>query len=72
MKTIKLFYYKTMVLMFAMFSSVLAIAQEKTMDVDIDVNKGGDDWYKQPWVWIVGALVFILVLVAILRGGKRD
>jgi heme/copper-type cytochrome/quinol oxidase subunit 2 len=27
----------------------------------------------QPWVWIVGAAVFILILVAILRGGKgRD
>lgn len=27
------------------------------------------DWYTQPWVWIVGGLIFILLLVALVRGG---
>ena len=27
------------------------------------------DWYTQPWVWIVGGLVFVLLLVALVRGG---
>ena len=27
-------------------------------------------WYAQPWVWIVGAAVFILLLVALIRGGS--
>ena len=26
-------------------------------------------WYAQPWVWIVGAAVFILLLIALVRGG---
>jgi|SRR5690606_3116412 len=30
-----------------------------------------DNWYAQPWVWIVGGLVFILLLVALVRGGGR-
>lgn len=31
-------------------------------------------WYTSPWVWIVGAAVFILLLVALLsnRGGSSD
>ncbi|HEY0679227.1 MAG TPA: hypothetical protein VGD17_13140 [Chitinophagaceae bacterium] len=55
-----------MMLLFAM----KLFAQEKQVDIDVDVNKGGD-WYTQPWVWIVGGAVFILLLVALLRG-KRD
>jgi hypothetical protein len=26
-------------------------------------------WYTQPWVWIVGGAVFILLLIAMVRGG---
>ena len=26
-------------------------------------------WYTAPWVWIVGAAIFILLLVALTRGG---
>ena len=42
----------------------------KKVDVDINVNKGSD-WYQQPWVWIVGGALFILLLVALLRGGSK-
>lgn len=54
----------------AFLFSLAAIAQEKKLDVDIDVDKGNDNWYTQPWVWIVGAAVFILLLVALLRGSN--
>jgi hypothetical protein len=30
------------------------------------------EWYTQPWVWIVGAAVLIIVLVALLRGNSND
>ena len=30
------------------------------------------EWYSQPWVWIVGAAVLIIVLVALLRGNGSD
>lgn len=53
------------------------LAQDtKKLDVDIDVNKGGDagNFFAQPWVWIVGGAVFILLLVALMRGrgGRGD
>ena len=43
-------------------------------DVNVDINKGGgSNWYTQPWVWIVGAALFILLLVALLRNNSsRD
>ena len=50
------------------FMAAFAIAQEK---VDVDINAGGGGWYTSPWVWIVGAAVFILLLVALVRGGSR-
>ena len=55
-----------------MFMNVMAFAQERSLDVNVDVNKGGSaGWYANPWVWIVGAAVFILLLVALVRGGSR-
>ncbi|MDQ6814031.1 MAG: hypothetical protein M3040_09850 [Bacteroidota bacterium] len=32
------------------------------------VSVTSNDWYTSPWVWVVGAAVFILLLVALLRG----
>ena len=63
----------TLLLFFlSVFYSVLAWAQEdKNIDVDINVDKGaeGNNWYMQPWVWIVGGALFILLLVSLLRNG---
>lgn len=33
--------------------------------------KNDTTWYTSPWVWIVGAAVFILLLVALLGGNKN-
>jgi hypothetical protein len=51
--------------------NVVAFAQDKGIDVNVNMNKG-DSWYNNPWVWIVGAAVFILLLVAIVRGGRAS
>ncbi len=46
-------------------------AQDKKVDVDIDINKQSNhEWYQQPWVWVIGGAIFILLLVALMR--KRD
>lgn len=52
------------------FTGVLAFAQEKGIDVDINVKKESE-WYQQPWVWVVGAAIFILLLVALLRSNPK-
>ena len=46
------------------------IGQDKKVEIDIGVNRE-PVWYQQPWAWIVGAAIFILLLVALLRGGKK-
>lgn len=30
------------------------------------------EWYTQPWVWIVGGAVLVIVLVALLRGNGSN
>lgn len=46
-------------------------AQDKGLDIDVDVDKGGNGWYANPIVWVIGAAVFILLLVALLKGNKE-
>ena len=63
--------------MFFLLATIVALqswGQDKGLDVDIDVNKKDSNWYAQPWVWIVGGAVFIIILVALLRGsgGKKE
>ena len=51
--------------------SVLAFAQDgETKSVDININRN-DNWYSSPFVWVVGAAVFILLLVALTRSNRR-
>ena len=65
---------KAYLTLLSVLTSILLFAQEKTTKVDVDINKGngGSNWYASPWVWIVGAAVFILLLVALTSGGSRD
>ena len=56
----------------ALISTILMAQETKKVDVNIDANAdGGGAWYASPWVWVVGAAVFILLLVALTRGGSR-
>jgi hypothetical protein len=47
-----------------------SLAQDKKLDIDVDVDKE-PVWYQQPWAWVLGAAIFIVLLVALLRGGKK-
>ena len=58
-----------MVLMLFMYS--ITWAQDKALDIDVDVNKGGS-WYQNPVVYIIGGAVFILLLVALLKNNKSS
>ncbi len=59
----------------ANFAVVLVKAQEKAADlnVDVDLDKGGDamggDWMSNPLVWVIGALVLIVIIALVARGG---
>lgn len=68
------FMKKIFLSIYAALIATLLFAQEgetKKVDINIDTNGGGAAWYAAPWVWIVGAAVFILLLVALTRGGSR-
>ena len=65
---LKQLYTKVVLAIMLSMTSALAFAQDKGLDVDINVKKE-TEWYQQPWIWVVGAAVFVLLLVAILRSG---
>ena len=56
----------------SMLLLLAAIIVRAQADIKVDINKGGggSNWYGNPIVWIIGAAVFILLLVALLRGRK--
>ena len=70
MKKISRLWLRLTTLILLSFCSVLTFAQDKGLDVDINVKKESA-WYQNPVVWVIGGAVFILLLVALLRGGAR-
>lgn len=56
----------------SVFLSILTFAQDKKIDVNINADKDSGGFFASPVVWVVGAAVFILLLVALMRntGGR--
>ena len=72
LKKIAIAYKSFLAVLMLCFMQTIAFAQDKKVDVDINTNSGGGgNWYAQPWVWIVGGAVFLLLLVALMRGNNN-
>lgn len=56
-------------LILSAFASFMAVAQEATT-TNVDVNLKGDNAAAFPWLWVIGGIVFVLLLVALLSGGR--
>lgn len=55
-------------LLAAMFAFVSLRAQEEGLDVNVDIDGGGEAvWFQNPWIW-VGVAAFIIILVLAMRG----
>ncbi len=71
----KIAWYKALVMM-AIFSFVqtLSWAQDSSSSssstTTTTTTENVDNWYASPWVWVVGAALFILLLIALLRGNS--
>jgi hypothetical protein len=63
---------KLLALMTLCFLSTVVWAQDGGADVNLKITKEDTIWYTQPWVWILGGAVFLLLLVALLRGGGNN
>ena len=62
---------KISLFMTTLLLSMYAIAQDKKVDVSINTKgDGASSTFNQPWVWIVGGAVFLLLLVALLRNNN--
>ena len=70
MKMISSLWARFTTLFLLCFFSVSTFAQDKGVDVDISLKKE-NEWYQNPIVWVIGGAVFILLLVALLRGGSK-
>jgi len=58
-------------MMLMVFMASFSWAADQGLDINVDVDKGGN-WYMHPVAWIVGGAVFILLLVALLKGNKSS
>ena len=52
--------------------SFYSFAQDKKVDISINTKPedDGSNFFMQPWVWVVGGAVFLLLLVALLRNNS--
>lgn len=65
------FAQKLLLIITSTLIATVTFAQDKK-EIDVNVSTHKDNFWGQPWVWVVGAAIFILLLVAILRGGRRN
>lgn len=62
---------KLTMLIATLMLGIVTFAQDKKVDVDISTDSGSGNFFTQPWVWIVGGAVFILLLIALLRNNSN-
>ena len=70
-QTIQKLQMKISMLVTFMLVSIIGFAQDKKLDIDINTKGEDSNVFMQPWVWVVGGAVFILLLVALLKNNKK-
>ena len=70
----KLIRFKSLItLLIFNFVQLVVLAQDSTSSSSTTTSVTTEqttDWYTSPWVWVIGAAVFILLLVALMRGNS--
>ncbi|MEO7265867.1 MAG: hypothetical protein ABIW38_13200 [Ferruginibacter sp.] len=70
-KTIQKSYKSFSLFLVGLLVSMLSIAQDKKVDVSINTKSDNGNVFMQPWVWIVGGAVFLIIIVALLRNNSN-
>lgn len=63
---------KRLLFFFAVLSGSWLQAQEVIQNNKIRTHMQEGSWYASPWIWIIGAAFFILLLVALTREKKDN
>jgi hypothetical protein len=58
--------------LFSIIQIVLVAQDSNTTTTKTTTTKTTTTWYTEPWVWVVGGAVLIIVLVALLRGNSSS
>ena len=74
LKPSTIFNRSTAILGLLFFQSMIW-AQDKDVDVSLKVDGGTTttttEWYAEPWMWVVGGAIFLLIVIALVRGNKK-
>jgi hypothetical protein len=72
-----LFSFKNFIILLVFsFMQLVVLAQDSGSSSTTSTTKTSvsteqtTEWYTSPWVWVIGAAIFILLLVALLRGNS--
>ena len=66
---VKVFKKTSLALLF-FFISCMSFAQDSTKSVKSVLTNDEELWYMQPWVWVVGGVALLLLLIALFSGKK--
>jgi hypothetical protein len=72
------FAYRFLFTLVSGFMTLVMAAQDSTGTVKTTTTKTStsttttNDWYMQPWVWVVAGAVFLIILIALLRGNSSN
>ena len=63
---------KLLLMLSGLLTSVTAIAGDSLTDIKINSEKiSSGVFYTQIWFWLIAGLVFMLLIVALLRGDSK-
>ncbi|HEX6171897.1 MAG TPA: hypothetical protein VFZ33_19575 [Chitinophagaceae bacterium] len=63
--------YKFFLAIFFTCMQVVLWAQESNQTVTTKTTESTTtQWYASPWVWVAGGAVFIIILIALMRGNS--
>ena len=65
---------KAYLTLLTVLANVYLFAQDQSSEVNktTTTTTTSNNWHASPWVWIVGAAVFILLLVALTSGSRNS
>jgi len=67
----KAIFTKTFLIIVFMGLHILSDAQDTNFNTTTTMNSE-ELWYLQPWAWIAGGAIILLLLLALFRGNKKN